>query len=219
MTPAETGSAAVRSPEREREAVYQRAFELLGAARVQQALDLGREPASLRDRYGRHTFGQSALLARRLVERGVRFITVNWPSYYAWDSHSNTESAMQKLAPIADQATAALFEDLSQRGLLDRTLVLMMGEFGRTPRFNKEAGRDHWIHVFSVLMGGGLVRGGQVIGSSTVDGYPADRPIHAREVVASAYHALGIAGELELQTAGGRPFSVLPGVEPIRELF
>lgn len=216
LTPAGSGEPG---PPRQREAVYQRAFELLGSDRVRTAFDLDAETAATRERYGRHAFGQGALLARRLVERGVRFVTVNWPSYYAWDGHSNTINGMKKLSPIADTATAALFEDLHQRGMLERTLVMVMGEFGRTPRFNKEAGRDHWIHVFSVLMGGGGVRGGQVIGSSTVDGYPDERPVHAREVVASAYHSLGVDLLSEMQTVGGRPFQALPGASPIAELF
>ncbi len=215
----EARDGGARSGRRELGAVYQRAFELLGSDRVQQAFDLDREPAALRDRYGRHGFGQGALLSRRLVERGVRFVTVNWPTYYSWDSHNAAENGMRRLAPIADQATAALFEDLHQRGLLERTVVLLMGEFGRTPRFNKDGGRDHWIHVFSVLMGGGGIRGGQVVGSSTGDGYPDERPIHAQEVVASAYRALGVDLEAEMHTVGGRPFQVLPGASPIRELF
>jgi hypothetical protein len=209
----------VRSPRPGFAAAEARALDLIRSDRVRQAFDLDREPTTLRDRYGRHAFGQTALLARRLVETGVRFITVNWPQYYQWDSHNNNETSARKLLPILDAALGTLFEDLHERGLLERTLVLCMGEFGRTPRFNKDGGRDHWIHVMSVLMGGGLVRGGQVIGSSTQDGYPDARPVHAREVVATAYTALGIDLHAEMRTMDGRPIQVLPGAEPISELL
>jgi hypothetical protein len=196
-----------------------RALDLIHSGRVREAFALDQEPQPLRERYGTHGFGQSALLARRLVERGVRFVTVNWPNYYEWDHHGNVQGAIKGLGPILDNALASLIEDLNNRGMLQRTLVICMGEFGRTPKLNKDAGRDHWVNVMSVLMAGGGIRGGQVIGSSTPDGYPDERPVHAQEMVATAYRSLGIDLDAELVTAGGRPFRVLPGVEPIHELL
>lgn len=207
------------SPRQGMSAAYQRAFELIHSDRVRKAFDLEQEPAKLRDEYGRHPFGQGALLARRLVENGARFVTVNWPNYYEWDSHGNIDGSIKSLAGRTDSAVAALLQDLHQRGMLEKTLVLAMGEFGRTPKLNKDAGRDHWVQVMSVLIAGGGIRGGQVIGSSTPDGYPDERPIHAREVVATAYASLGISLEADLHTLGGRPFQVLPGADPIAELL
>jgi hypothetical protein len=209
-----------RSPGRELSSVYARAIDLVHSDRVRKAFDLEQEPAAVRDRYGRHTFGQSALLARRLVEGGARFITVNWPNYYEWDHHVGQQAGMNSVAPVLDSALSALLEDLAQRGMLSRTLVLCMGEFGRMPKLNKEAGRDHWVHVMTVLMAGGGIRGGQVVGASDAQGgYPDARPIHARELVATAYRCLGIDTEAWLQTTDGRPFQVLPDAEPVRELF
>ncbi len=199
--------------------LYDRAFGLIQSDRVRSAFDLESEPRKLRDRYGRHGFGQSALLARRLVERGVRFVTVNWPNYYQWDHHTNFVGRMKNDAAPLDDALTSLLEDLTDRGMLKRTLVLCMGEFGRTPTVNKEAGRDHWIHVFSVLLAGGGIRGGQVVGSSTVDGYPDERPIHARDLVGTIYQALGISPDSEIHMADGRPVQVLPNAHPVRELL
>jgi len=215
----ECGPEAQRSARADLGAAYRRAFELINSDRVRQAFDFEKEPASVRDRYGRHAFGQTVLLARRVVEAGARFVTVNWPTYYAWDHHGGIEGGMKSLAPLVDSALSALLEDLQQRGMLQKTLVICMGEFGRTPVLNKDAGRDHWVHVMSVLMAGGGIRGGQVVGSSTNDGYPNERPIHAREMVATAYAALGIDTSAEVQTVIGRPIQVLPGVEPVRELL
>src|SRR5207244_2321203 len=154
------------------------AFDLLGSPRARAAFDLNREPAAMRDAYGRHHFGQSCLLARRLVEAGVSLVQVNWyrgpeepPDNPCWDSHTQ-ESARLKtvLAPTLDQTLAALLTDLQQRGLLDETLVLCLSEFGRTPRFNPRGGRDHWGSVFSVALAGGGIRGGQAYGSSDRQG-------------------------------------------------
>ncbi len=197
-----------------------RAVELVRSDRIRAAFDLEAEPTALRDRYGRHGFGQSTLLARRLVERGVQFVNVNWPNYYQWDHHTEYAGRMQYQAPPLDFALGSLLEDLADRGMLDSTLVLCMGEFGRTPKVNVHAGRDHWVHVMTVLAAGAGIRGGQAIGSSTSDGgYPHDRPIHARDVVASAYHALGIDPLTELHTFDGRPFQLLPNAEIVPELF
>src|SRR5207248_3544125 len=147
-----------------------------------QAFQLDREPDALRDRYGRSQFGQSVLLSRRLVEAGVSLVQVNWyrgpdepPDAPCWDSHAREAQRLKTvLAPPADQAMAALVEDLSQRGLLDETLVVCMAEFGRTPKFNPAGGRDHWGHVYSVALAGGGIKGGIVHGASDAIGaYPA----------------------------------------------
>ena len=199
--------------------VYDRAFDLIHSSRVRQAFDLDQEAAKLRDDYGRNGFGQSALLARRLVERGVRYVTVNWPSYYAWDHHGSVEGGIKSTGGTLDSALSALLQDLTDRGLLERTLVLVMGEFGRTPKLNKDAGRDHWVGVMSVLMAGARIRGGQVYGSSTNDGYPDEKPLHARDMVATAYAAMGINTELSLETMIGRPINILPESQPVPQLL
>jgi hypothetical protein len=213
------GPDGLRSPRPGMQAVYEKAFDLIHSAKVHAAFDLEREPAKLRDAYGRNGFGQATLAARRLVEAGTRFVTVNWPSYYAWDQHGSIEAGIKSTGGWLDMALSSLLDDLSQRGMLDRTLVMVMGEFGRTPKINATGGRDHWVQVMSVLMAGGGIRPG-VVGTSTADGsVPDERPVHAREVVATAYHALGIDTEAQIQTAIGRPIAVLPEAEPIRELL
>jgi hypothetical protein len=213
------GADGPRSVRRGMEAVYERAFDLIHSNRVSQAFDLAQEPAKLRDAYGRNGFGQSTLLARRLVETGVRFVTVNWPSYYAWDHHGSIEGGMKSTGGVLDAALSALLQDLTDRGMLSRTLVMVMGEFGRTPKLNAGAGRDHWVNVMSVLMAGARIRGGQVYGSSTPDGYPDEKPLHARDMVATAYAALGINPEASLDTVIGRPITILPEATVAPELL
>jgi hypothetical protein len=202
---------------------YGRAFDLLTSRRVAAAFDINAEPAGLRDRYGRHTFGQSALLARRLIEAGVTFVTVNC---VPWDHHGTppqlkTEQGGKQLIPPLDAAIAALVEDLIERGLSRKTLVVAMGEFGRTPRMNRDAGRDHWGHTFSVLLAGGGLRTGQAVGRSSPRGeYVADRPVTPQDVAATVYHHLGIDGnKVALTDAVGRPIYVIERGEPIRELL
>ncbi len=201
---------------------YQRAFDLLTGPRVAAAFAIDREPAPLRDRYGRHTFGQGALLARRLVEAGVTFVTVNC---VPWDHHGTppqlrTEEGARLLIPPLDRAIAGLVEDLHERGLAERVLVLAMGEFGRTPRMNASAGRDHWGHTFSVLFAGGGYRMGQVIGRSSPRGESVvDRPITPQDVAATVYHHLGIdAGRIIFPDSQGRGLPLIEHGEPIREL-
>lgn len=207
----------------DRDAHYQRAFHLLTGRDVARAFDIGAEPDRVRDHYGRHTFGQSALLARRLVEAGVTFVTVNC---VPWDHHGTagryrTEEGAKLLIPPLDRAVAALVEDLEQRGLYERTLVVAMGEFGRTPRMNAEGGRDHWGNTFSVLLGCGSLAMGQVIGKSTPRGeYVADRPITPQDVAATIYQHLGIdARRVTFADSQGRPVPLIETGEPIRELF
>ena len=199
------------------------AFDLLTSNRVRDAFDISQEPVSIRDMYGRHTFGQSALLARRLVERGVTFVTVNTQP---WDHHGTanrlpTEQGAKQLIPPVDVAIAALIRDLIDHGLFEKTLVVAMGEFGRTPKMNDAAGRDHWGHTFSVLMSGGGFRMGQTIGRSDAHGaYVADRPLHPEDVAATVYHHLGIDGRrTALADRSGRPRYLIEQGEPIQELL
>jgi hypothetical protein len=201
---------------------YHRAFDLLTSPRVASAFAIDAEPVRVRDRYGRHTFGQSALLARRLVEAGVTFVTVNC---VPWDHHGTppqlkTAEGARLLIPHLDRAIAALVEDLSQRGLYERTLLVAMGEFGRTPRMNRDAGRDHWGHTFSVLFGGGGLRLGQAIGRSSARGETvADRPVSPQDVAATVYHHLGIDGQTSFPDYQGRPLYLVEQGQPIRELL
>jgi hypothetical protein len=202
---------------------YGRAFDLLTSRRVAAAFAIGAEAARARDRYGRHTFGQSALLARRLVEAGVTFVTVNC---VPWDHHGTppqlkTAEGARLLLPHLDRAVAALVEDLGQRGLYERTLVVAMGEFGRTPRMNRDAGRDHWGRTFSVLLGGGRFRMGQVIGRSSPRGeHVQDRPVSPEDVAATVYHHLGIDGaRTSFPDRQGRGLHLVERGQPIRELL
>jgi hypothetical protein len=200
----------------------QSALDLLTSRRVQEAFDIAREPDAVREQYGRHTFGQSALLARRLVESGVTFVTVN---AVPWDHHGSpgqykTEEGARLLIPPLDRAIAALVKDLIDRGLYERTLVVAMGEFGRTPRMNANAGRDHWGNTFSVLMGCGGMPMGQVIGRSSHRGeHVVERPLSPQDVAATVYHHLGINPRAILfRDALDRPLALIDDGEPIREL-
>jgi len=207
---------------RDADAHQQAAYELLTSTAVRDAFSMDAESDALRDAYGRHTFGQSALLARRLVERGVTFVTVNC---VPWDHHGSpgqykTEEGARKLIPPLDKALAALFTDLRQRGLYDKTLVVAMGEFGRTPRMNANAGRDHWGDTFSVLVGCGSMRMGQAIGRSDSRGERVvDRPIDPQDVAATVYHHLGISPQQTVfYDALNRPMPLLDRGRAIREL-
>ncbi len=185
----------------------QRALDLLRSDRTRQAFDLEKEPAKVRDRYGRGPFGQSALAARRLVEAGVRFVTVGTGG---WDTHANNFAALRgQLLPPLDQGLSALVADLDNKGLLGRTVVYCAGEFGRTPRVNGGAGRDHWARAMSVLLAGGGLKGGYVHGSTDAQGTaPADDPCSPDDVSATVFHCLGIEPGHELTTASGRPVAV-----------
>ena len=184
----------------------------------------------MREKYGQNRFGQSCLLARRLIEAGVRFVTVNmFETVFdeiTWDIHGSkpfTSIAGMKeiVAPMYDQGYSALIEDLVQRGLLDKTLVCNLSEFGRTPRVNPAGGRDHWPNCWSIYFAGGGVKGGRVIGKSDdIGAYPAERPTSPAEVVATIYHSLGIDLETTLPGPQGRPFTVVDsGTKAIMELF
>ncbi len=201
------------------------AFGLLGSTAARGAFDLSQEPAALRDGYGRTTFGQSMLLARRLVENGVSLVQVNWPRLPGalnkghWDTHSKNTAGLKQLMPVMEQAYAALLEDLSQRGLLDETLVVLMGEFGRTPKINRNAGRDHWGSVFSIALAGGSVQGGQVYGASDKLGaQPKDGRLSAADVAATIFFALGYRPETAVRDMLGRPIPISSG-RPVEALF
>ena len=211
--------------------LYQRAFDMLTAPQSRAAFDLSREPARLRDRYGRHSQGQCALLARRLVEAGVPFVSVF--SHVdvdrgSWDTHQNHNARVTNdLLPPADQSLSALLEDLHTRGMLDDTLVIWMGEFGRTPRMgvqfsnnaNNVGGRDHWCNCYSVVLAGGGVRGGQVVGSSDqFAAYPRERAVHVSELAATIFHLLGIDPRAQLYDIQGQFHTICDG-NPVTELF
>ncbi len=205
-----------------RDSSAEAAFSLLTSRDVAKAFDINAEPAALRDKYGRHIFGQSALLARRLVEAGVTFVTVNTEP---WDHHATagrlpTKEGGQKLIPPFDAAFASLIEDLHQRGLNKKMLLVAMGEFGRTPRMNPEGGRDHWGNVFSVAFAGGEIKTGQVVGKSNPRGeYPVDRPLTPQDVSATVFHHLGFdARKVSFPDQTGRPIYLVEHGEPVREL-
>jgi hypothetical protein len=214
---------------------YERAFSLLGARGVSEAFDLDRESDRVRDRYGRNIHGQAVLQARRLVEAGVPLVTVYWQndgitnvSVY-WDTHSrNFIDLKTRLCPVADQAFSALLEDLQQRGLLDETLVVWTGEFGRTPRVGQGVpggagagrdGRDHWPGVFTTVLAGGGIRGGSVHGASDrYAAYPASDPTRPADLAATLYHCLGVAPGLQLRDRLNRPLTLCEGT-PIAALL
>jgi hypothetical protein len=193
------------------------AAEMVLSDKAQSAFDIDKEQAKLRDEYGRNTFGQSCLLARRLVESGTRFVTV---TYGGWDHHAKIWDGLEKKTPELDQGLAALFRDMEDRGSLRETLVLVMGEFGRTPKVNKDAGRDHWMHAGSMLFAGAGVRGGKVIGATDKQGaFVTDRPVRPADVAWTVYEALGIDPKKQLRTPEGRPVEILDLGAPVHELY
>lgn len=199
-----------------------RAFELMTTSAVREALEIRHEPAGLRDRYGRHLFGQSALMARRLVEAGVRFVTVHYDCVdgYSWDSHRNSDDVKRHLMPTFDQACAALLSDLKDRGMLDETLVIATGEMGRTPKANAQWGRDHWSTLFPAVIAGGGIPGGTVYGTSDADAaYPRERTVSPEDLAATVYHALGIDPELRIPDSRNRPVQIVEGGQPVLDLW
>jgi hypothetical protein len=204
---------------------YEQAFRLLGSPHARQAFNLASEPSRVRERYGNHHFGQSCLLARRLVEAGVPLVTVYWNAPHIddlehWDTHKNSERRLKNhLLPPLDRGLSALLDDLESRGLLDSTLITWMGEFGRTPRINKQGGRDHWGFCQSVLMAGGGVRGGLVYGSSDAHAaYAAETPVRPDDLAATVFHLLGIPLDRELRDSQDRPLPLCSG-KPVLGLF
>jgi hypothetical protein len=206
-----------------RDAQFEQAYRLITSPEAKRAFDLSREKPTIRQQYGPHRIGQSCLLARRLVDAGCPFVTV---TDNGWDMHGNIYRELKEgyvggsngKIILLDQALSALLDDLSQHGLLDETLVIVMGEFGRTPKLNTAAGRDHWPRAFSVLLAGGGVRGGQVVGASDSRGEaPADRPVTPTDLARTIYTLLGIDPDCEFHTADGRPVKVSPGGQVISE--
>ena len=215
----------------ERDTAYARAFNLLTSPETKKAFDLGSESPQLRDRYGRNTFGQSCLMARRLIERGTRFVTVNhfdtvfnvscWDMHADGNSLNNTYADYEHiLCPQFDLAFTALLEDLQNRGLLEETVIAVISEFGRTPKINPKGGRDHYPSAWTNFLAGGPIVGGRVIGSTDKNGAaPHDRPVEPPQVIASIYQAMGIDLETTmLPDPGNRPIRLIDA-EPIRELF
>ncbi|HEY2952072.1 MAG TPA: DUF1501 domain-containing protein [Verrucomicrobiae bacterium] len=194
-----------------------KAAEMILSPHAQAAFDLEKENEQTRDSYGRNEFGQSCLLARRLVENGVRFVTVNSGG---WDHHAKIFESLDKKLPVFDQGFAAMINDLAGRGLLQDTLVLCMGEFGRTPKVNKDVGRDHWGHAGVMLFAGAGVRGGSIIGATDKNGsFVTDRPVRPADVCYTVYEALGIDPRKQLRTPEGRPVEILDEGEIIHELY
>ncbi|MEW4568548.1 DUF1501 domain-containing protein [Tautonia sp. JC769] len=195
-------------------AYQQRAFDLLTSPETQRAFDIHSEPESVRERYGRTTYGQSVLMARRLVEAGVRFVTVYYsPNIGGWDTHKdNFNTLRDSRLPITDQTLPTLLEDLDERGMLDDTMVVWTGEFGRTPRINKDAGRDHWPQCYTILMAGGGLKRGYVHGASDASGaYPKSDPCTPDDISATMFHCLGIDPATELRDQLNRPIPVSYG--------
>jgi hypothetical protein len=204
------------------DAFRQRAYSLVTSERARVALDIKREPAAVRDRYGRHLFGQSTLMARRLVEAGVRFVTVHYDCVdgYSWDSHRNSDDVKKSLLPTFDQAFSALITDLNERGLLDETLVVATGEMGRTPQANATWGRDHWSTLFPAVLAGAGVPGGKLHGKSDRDAaYPLEGIVTPEDLAATVYHALGIDPELRVPNAENRPTPIVEGGRPVLDLW
>lgn len=199
-----------------------RAFTLATAPQTRRALDIRQEPAALRDRYGRNLFGQSVLLARRLVEAGVRYVTVHFDACdgYSWDSHTHSDDVKKFLLPALDAALSSLVTDLAERGLLDETLVVCLGEMGRTPQGTDRWGRGHWSTCFPAVLAGGGIKSGIVYGASDKDAaYPIDRPTRPEDLAATIYEALGIDHHLQLPNSQGRPVSIVEGGRPLLDLF
>jgi hypothetical protein len=212
------------------DATFHQAYTLMSSQKAREAFELAKEPEAVRQKYGMNRFGQSCLLARRMIEAGVRFVTINmFETVFdeiTWDIHGSKPFSpiscyRDLVGPMFDMAYSSLLEELQDRRLLDNTMIVAMGEFGRTPKVNPAGGRDHWPQCWSILMSGGPIKGGQVVGSSDdIGAMPKDRPTTPAEVAATIYKGLGISPELELPGAQGRPIPLVDrGVEPIKELF
>jgi hypothetical protein len=196
---------------------YERAFDLIGSPEAREAFNIDAEKPEMRDRYGRNEAGQRMLCARRLVEAGVRFVTM---TYGGWDHHVQIVPGMRALLPPFDQAFAALISDLDERGILDKTLVMVSTEFGRTPKVNGTAGRDHWSKVFSVVLAGGGMKRGAIVGSSgPTASEPEDTPVTPEDLAMTVYNQLGIPGAKELMAPGDRPIEIVNGGNVRKEML
>ena len=209
--------------------VQERAFGLLTSSKVKEAFNIDEEDVKLRDRYGRYLFGASALIARRLVEAGVRFVNVLWDLYYerlhlqneSWDTHRRNFGVLREYnLPYFDLTYTALLEDLESRGLLDETLIVVNTEMGRTPKINADAGRDHWTACYSILFAGAGIRGGTVYGASdALAAYVKDKPISPADICATIYELLGIDPQMSIYDRSGRPLPAASGGQPIRDIL
>ena len=196
---------------------YQKAYDLISSPKAKEAFALDKEPQVMKEAYGLNQAGQRLLMARRLVEAGVRFVSV---TYGGWDMHTGIAGGMSKQLPQFDQAYATLINDLDQRGLLDSTIVMISSEFGRTPKINKDAGRDHWPRVFSVVFAGGGFKRGHVYGSSDATGSDVETdPLTIENLAATLYTQLGIDPDAKLQASGGRPVSIVYNGQPVKDLL
>jgi hypothetical protein len=219
------GSGAMNLHDRSK----RQALSVLVGSQTRAAFDLGSEDSKLVERYGRTLFGHSTLIARRLIESGVRFVNVTWDlfwdrvkvDYDAWDTHTKNFAILRdNKLPHFDQTLTALLEDLDARGLLDETLVLVTSEMGRTPKINGNAGRDHWTHCYSTVFFGGGIRGGTVYGESDAQAaYVKDRPVSTSDVCCTVYQALGIDPGMAVPDPTGRPVPIAHGGQPIREIL
>jgi len=212
------------------DATFHQAYTLMSSQKAREAFELATEPEDTRRRYGQNRFGQSCLLARRLIEAGVRFVTVNmFETVFdeiTWDIHGSKPFSpiscyRDLVGPMFDNAFSSLVEDLQNRRMLDNTMIVAMGEFGRTPKVNPAGGRDHWPQCWSIVMAGGGIKGGQAVGASDeIGAMPKDRPVTPGQIAATIYKTLGVPLELELPGAQSRPIPLVDrGVEPIKELF
>ena len=196
---------------------YNDAYSLISSKEAREAFDMSKESDKIKERYGKNTAGQRMLLSRRLVESGVRFVSM---TYGGWDNHQNIEAAFNNQGPVLDQAFAALISDLDERGLLDSTLVMMSSEFGRTPKINKDSGRDHYPRVFSVVLAGGGITRGQVYGSSDAFATaPEENPLSVEDLATTVYDRIGIVADKELMAPGDRPMEIVDGGKVIKELL
>ena len=195
---------------------YERAYSLVSSKQAREAFDINKEDKKLRDRYGRNQAGQRLLMARRLVEAGVRMVTL---TYGGWDMHGSITPSFKRQMPALDQGLAALISDLDARGLLDRTLIMVSSEFGRTPKINRTAGRDHWPKVFSVMLAGGGIKGGMIYGASNATASEPDQdPVSPADLATTVYHQLGIVADKELMAPGDRPIEIVKGGRVLTDL-
>ncbi|MEM9412499.1 MAG: DUF1501 domain-containing protein, partial [Planctomycetota bacterium] len=196
---------------------YERAYGLINSKEAREAFDISKEDGKLRDRYGRNQAGARMLLARRLVEAGVRFVTL---TYGGWDHHENIERQMKRQVPAFDQGFATLIKDLEDRGLLESTLVCVCSEFGRTPKLNPNAGRDHWPKVFSTMLAGGGVKQGLIYGKSNATcSEPEENPLTVEDWATTIYGCMGIVADKELMAPGDRPIEIVDGGKICKELL
>jgi hypothetical protein len=203
-------------PVRGLDSYVEKAYSLVTSPEAKAAFDIRKEDAKLREAYGRSTFGQQCLMARRLVEAGVPWVSIHWGG---WDHHFNIFNDMKRQLPQLDPAFSTLLTDLRDRGLLENTLVVLLGEFGRTPKINEGPGRDHWGPGMSIAVAGAGVPGGQVVGATSPDGHsPVDRPLSAQDFACTVFHKMGIDYRKEFHNEVGRPTQMVSGGEPIAEL-